>query len=99
MLLSVIVKVDPEVTYCLRKDISKGLGSTKGNGRKGETDDVCADCTSLIDLRDIFHSFVSSSSDLKKRVNTYPKPRGSVYCTIKEHNKFLMKTVVDGKGN
>jgi len=86
--------------YSLRKDISKGLGST---GRKGEDlkahGAVCADCTSLIDLRDIFHSFVSSGSDLKKRANAYPKPRGSVYRSIKEQNKFLMKTVFDGKGN
>lgn len=88
--------------YCLRKDISEGLNSTTGTGRKGgklKVDGVCADCSSLTDFRDIFQSFVSSGSNLKKRMKAYSKPRGSVYRNVKEQNSFLLKTVFDAKGN
>ena len=77
--------------YCLRKDISKGLNSTVITGKKGrnlKVDGVC-DCNSLMDLCDIFYSFVSSGNTLKKRMKAYSKPHESVYRNIKEQNKFL----------
>ena len=93
--------------YVLRKDIAKGLDpATKGSNKlrakvrlASKNDGICADCSSLADFHDIFHSFVSSGSELKKRANAYPKPRGSVYRNVKEQNKFLMNTVFDGRGN
>ena len=60
--------------YCLRKDISNGLNPATRRGRKaggrskvvGErVVGVCDNCCNLKDLRDIFHSFVSSGNDLK----------------------------------
>ena len=88
--------------YCLRKDISKGLKSASRRGRKGgnlKVVGVCDNCGSLKDLREIFHSFVSSGSDLRRRMKAYSRPHGSVYRNVKEQNNFLMNTVFDGSGN
>lgn len=88
--------------YCLRKDISKGLKSASRRGRKGgnlKVVGVCDNCGSLKDLREIFNSFVSSGSDLRRHMKAYSRPHGSVYRNIKEQNNFLMNTVFDGSVN
>jgi hypothetical protein len=80
--------------YHLRKEISAGLNSSPG-GSEG----VCRNCKTLLDLRDIFNSFVHSGNDLKKRRVGYPKPSDAAYRNVKKQNEYLLKTVFDGKGN
>jgi len=69
--------------YCLRSDIYKGLNpsidSQKREGGNSADGGVCASCKGLTDLHDIFDSFISSGSALKKRMKVYSKPDGSVY--------------------
>jgi len=89
--------------YCLRSDIYKGLNSNvdsqKREGGNLADGGVCASCKGLTNLRDIFDSFISSGSALKKHMKAYSKPDGSVYRKIKEQNNFLLKTIFDVKGN
>ena len=83
--------------YRLRKEISAGLDSSPGDS--GQHEEVCRNCKTLLDLRDIFNSFVHSGNDLKKRRVGYPKPSDAAYRNIKKQNEYLLKTVFDGKGN
>ena len=84
--------------YRLRREISAGLQSSTGD-RQHEDEAVCHNCTTLLDLRDIFNSFVHSGNDLKKRRVAYPKPSDTTYRDIKKQNDYLMRVVFDGKGN
>lgn len=60
---------------------------------------VCDHCEGLLDLRDIFNSFVHAGRDLKRHRTGYPKPKDASYRNIKQQNEYLLKTIFDGKGN
>ena len=79
------------VAYRPRGTILAGMNS----GQCG----VCEHCESLLDLRDIFNSFVHTGRDLKRRKTVYPKAGDATYQNIKQQNEYLLKTVFDGKGN
>lgn len=82
------------VAYRPRGTILAGMSS----GQRGEGS-VCDHCESLLDLRDIFNSFVHTGRDLKRRKTLYTKAGDAAYRNIKQQNEYLLKTVFDGKGN
>ena len=60
---------------------------------------VCVACRSLMDLKDVFQSFVHSGRALARRRAIYPKPADTTYYNLTKQNEFLVKSVFDGKGN
>ena len=80
--------------YCPR---SKRL--SRRNSPERDKGGVCDHCEGLLDLRDIFDSFVHAGRDLKRRRTGYPKPKDASYRNIKQQNEYLLKTIFDGKGN
>jgi len=56
-------------------------------------------CSSLVDLNDVFQSFVHSGRALAKRSTVHPKPADTAYYDLTKQNEFLVKSVFDGKGN
>ena len=82
------------VAYRPRGTILAGM-----NSRQHDEGRVCDHCESLLDLRDIFNSFVHAGRDLKRRKTIYQKPGDAAYRNIKQQNEYLLKTIFDGKGN
>ena len=84
--------------YRPRGTITAGMNSPEGIQHAG-TSGVCHHCESLLDLRDIFNSFVHTGRDLKRRKAGYPKSGDASYRNVKQQNEYLLKMVFDGKGN
>lgn len=83
--------------YVLRREIVRGISAVGSQ----ETDGcgVCVACRSLLDLKDVFFSFVHSGRALVRRRAIYPKPADTAYYDLTKQNEFLVKSVFDGKGN
>ena len=60
---------------------------------------VCVACRSLVDLKDVFQSFVQSGRALVRCRAIYLKPADTSYYNLTKQNEFLVKSVFDGKGN
>ena len=60
---------------------------------------VCVVCRSLVDLNDVFQSFVHSGQELVRPRAIHPKPADTAYYDLTKQNEFLVKYVFDGKGN
>ena len=83
--------------YALRKAILRG--STAPSGRTDAEERVCSGCRSLLDLKDVFDSFLHAGRSLRRRRAIYPKPSDVAYRDLSKQNEFLVKSVFDGKGN
>ena len=80
--------------YVLRSEILRGIGAKEKDGSG-----VCAACKTLLDLKDLFQSFVHSGRSLKQRRAIYWKPANGIYYDLTKQNEFLVKSVFDGNGN
>ena len=80
--------------YALRREIVRGMG-----GQEVDTCGVCVACRSLMDLKDVFQSFVHSGRALMRRRAIHPKPEDTAYYDLTKQNEFLVKSVFVGKGN
>ena len=70
-----------QVAYRPRGTILAGMSC-----RRAE-DSVCDHCESLLDLRDIFNSFVHTGRNLKWCKTLYPKAGDAAYRKIKQQNE------------
>ena len=85
------------VVYRPRGTILAGMNSHEaGQSDKGG---MCNHCESLLDLHSIFKSLVHTGRDLKRRRAGYAKTRDASYRDVKLQNKYLLRTVFDGKSN
>ena len=57
---------------------------------------VCVVCRSLVDLKDMFQSFVHSGQALARWTAIYQKPADTAYYDLMKQNGFLVKSVFDG---
>ena len=80
--------------YVLRREIVRGMES-----QEVDTCGVCVACRSLVDLKDVFQSFVHSGRALVRRRAIHPNPADTAYYDLTKQNEFLVKSVFDGKGN
>ena len=78
--------------------IVRGISVMRSQGRDGCG--VCVACRSLVDLKNVFQSFVHSGQALARWRAVYPKP-ACKHCLLRpnKQNEFLVKSVFDGKGN
>ena len=83
--------------YVLRKEIVHGLAAI--GSKESDEYSICVACRSLLDLKDVFQSFVHSGRALVRRRAIYPKPSDAAYYDLTKQNEFLVKSVFDGKGN
>ena len=83
--------------YVVRKAILRG--SVTPSGRMDAEERPCSGCRSLLDLKDVFDSFIHTGCSLCRRRPIYPKPADVAYCDLSKQNEFLVKSVFDGKGN
>ena len=67
--------------HVLRSEILHGIGAKEKDGSG-----VCAACKTLLDLKDLFQSFVHSGRSLKQRRAIYWKPANGVYYDLTKQN-------------
>ena len=70
-----------QVAYRPRGTILAGMSCRRAEGS------VCDHCESLLDLHDIFNSFVHTGRNLKWRKTLYPKAGDAAYRKIKQQNE------------
>jgi len=56
---------------------------------------ACVACRSLVDLKDVFQSFIHSGRALARRRAVYQKPADTAHYDLTKQNEFL-KSVFDG---
>ena len=83
--------------YTLHKVIL--CGSMAPSGQTDAEERVCSGCRSLLDLKDVFDSFLHAGCSLHRRQAIYPKPSDVAYRDLSKQNEFLVKSVFDGEGN
>ena len=74
-------------------------GTDTRSGAAGADEQVCLGRKSLLDLKDVFNSFVHAGHSLLRCRAIYPKPADAAYHDISKQNEFLVKSVFDGKAN
>ena len=56
-------------------------------------------CSGLLDLKNVFDSFVHAGRSLRRQRAIFPKPADVAYRDLSKQDEFLVKSVFNGDGS